>query len=568
MKKITLLFLLLPFLGLGQVQIGDDITSDAGGFTAGTSIALSADGNVLAVGDINNSNSNANFSGHVRIFRNVNDEWLQIGDELNGSFTQEKYGFSLSLSSDGNILAIGSPETEMSGLKSGSAQIYQNINDEWIQLGQTILAENFNDDFGFSVSLSSNGNILAVGAPDNEDNGVGSGHVRVFENISNAWTQVGQTIIGEMILNDLGDKVSLSSDGLTLAVSAPLNDNIESDAGRVKVFNFNGTNWIQKGQNIDGGEGINNRFGYSLEISSDGNIIAIGSPFLFETNGLPTGGVKVFLFNETNWVQIGQTLNGEEIGDRFGESLALSANGNIISIGVPGNNSNGNQSGYVISFKLVDNSWSQVGQDINGEAAGYRIGETISISDDGSIVAVGAPFIPTADGGGKVQVYSIASELAILEVVDDILGNTNGINVTANQLNSINGVSGAIEGVNYTTALDNGSFADENDPTAAEIQLIIDQVNAALSLDENELFSFSIYPNPTKNQLTIQLDLSVQLQKVTIYNTLGQLVLTSDTSTTLSTRENTINTSKLASGSYIVEILTNKGKSSKKLIIE
>jgi hypothetical protein len=81
-----------------------------------------------------------------------------------------------------------------------------------------------------------------------------------------------------------------------------------------------------------------------------------------------------------------------------------------------------------------------------------------------------------------------------------------------------------------------------------------------LSVNENELFSLSIYPNPAKNQFTIQLDNSTQLEKVSIYNTLGQVVLTSE--------EHIINTSKLSSGSYIVEITTNKGKSSKKLIVE
>lgn len=89
---------------------------------------------------------------------------------------------------------------------------------------------------------------------------------------------------------------------------------------------------------------------------------------------------------------------------------------------------------------------------------------------------------------------------------------------------------------------------------------IVSAIDVTLSSSEFAVSQFSLYPNPTKNQFTIQLDNTIQLKQVTIYNILGQEVLTS--------KNVVVNTSSLVSGSYIIEVSTNKGKSSKKLIIE
>ena len=80
---------------------------------------------------------------------------------------------------------------------SGHVRVYQNNNGSWTQLGQDIDGENSGSQSGFSVSLSSEGNIVAIGAPNNNGNGTYSGHVRVYENNNGSWTQIGQDINGE-----------------------------------------------------------------------------------------------------------------------------------------------------------------------------------------------------------------------------------------------------------------------------------------------------------------------------------------------------------------------------------
>ena len=110
----------------------------------------------------------------------------------------------------------------------------------------------------------------------------------------------------------------------------------------------------------------------------------------------------------------------------------------IIGVIVQANNG----SGHVRVYKNTSDVWTQLGQDIDGElggtASGDRSGLGLSLSSDGIILAIGAI---RNDGNvidsGHVRVYSIASELGLLEVIEDITGNTNGISITASQLNTI-----------------------------------------------------------------------------------------------------------------------------------
>ena len=76
------------------------------------------------------------------------------------------------------------------------------------------------DNSGCSVALNNNGNIIAIGAWGNDSPGLNSGHVRVYENINGTWNQLGQDIDGEAHSDDFGYSVSLSSDGNRVLIGA------------------------------------------------------------------------------------------------------------------------------------------------------------------------------------------------------------------------------------------------------------------------------------------------------------------------------------------------------------
>jgi len=104
------------------------------------------------------------------------------------------------------------------------------------QLGMDIDGEAAGDESGRSVSLSSDGSRVAIGAPHNNGTGIDAGHVRIYEYSGGSWTQFGSDIDGEAAGDELGRSVSLSSDGSRVAIEAYHNDGTGTGAGHVRIF--------------------------------------------------------------------------------------------------------------------------------------------------------------------------------------------------------------------------------------------------------------------------------------------------------------------------------------------
>ena len=178
--------------------------------------------------------------------------WSPAGQNIDGEAAGDYSGRSVSLSADGSIMAIGAPYNAGNGAASGHVLVYQYNGTSWTQIGNDINGEAINDYFGTSVSLSADGSILAIGAPNNDGSGADAGHVRVYQNQSGSWNQIGQDIDGEAADDRSGTSVSLSADGNTVAIGAIYNDGSGTDAGHVLVYQYNGTSWTQLGQDING----------------------------------------------------------------------------------------------------------------------------------------------------------------------------------------------------------------------------------------------------------------------------------------------------------------------------
>jgi len=219
----------------------------------------------------------------VKIYEFVSGAWTQKGSTLNGT-TNSLFGISVSLSSDGLILAVGA-----SGATSGSrgyVNIYEFVSGAWTQKGSRLNGNVFSaggSQFGISVSLSSNGLILAVGAPtDIISTNFPTGSVNIYEFVGGAWTRKGSTLSAAS-LSYFGRSVSLSSDGLILAVGAPLSMiNFIQDVGSVITYEFFNGAWTQIGSQTYG-QGSSAYYGFSVSLSSSGVVVAIGAP-LADTN--------------------------------------------------------------------------------------------------------------------------------------------------------------------------------------------------------------------------------------------------------------------------------------------
>eukprot|EP00939_MAST-03C_sp_MAST-3C-sp1_P004945 g4945.t1 len=295
-------------------------------------------------------------------------------------------GFSytcVSLSSDGTIVAIGEHI-------NNNVRVYKHNGTNWNQMGRDIDGEADGDNSGISVSLSHDGTIVAIGAPRDMGN---TGYVRVYKHNGTNWNQMGSDIDGEEAGGMFGYSVSLSHDGSSVAIG----DFTNSDGmrghlrgGHVRVYKHDGTSWNQMGGDIDGikDDGM---FGWSVSLSSDGTIVAGGT--------LMGGYVLVYKYDGTDWNQMGSDID-EAARDGDPTHVSLSFDGTIIAIGAPYTNS---KAGQVHVYKHNGTNWNQMGSDIDGEATNDQSGRSVSLSSDGTVLAIGAPW--TNSKAGQVRVY-------------------------------------------------------------------------------------------------------------------------------------------------------------------
>jgi hypothetical protein len=327
----------------------------------------------------------------------------------------DQFGFSLALSGDGNTLAVGanSEDATAAGAKSdprddsfssaGAVYVFARSGNAWAQQAYLKADASTNmglgDQFGFSVALNANGNTLAVGVYDESGSGRtvnapidrmrgGSGAVYVFGRSGATWTREAYLKTWNADGGDSwGVSVAISDDGNTLAtgsldedcvctgvVSAPsevgANDQkADLSSGAVAVFVRSGTTWSQQAYLKASNTGQEDWFGVRLALSGDGNTLAVGAPNEDssaqgidgpQTNDAATesGAVYVFTRTGTTWSQLAFVKGANtEAFDEFGGALGLSRDGRTLVVGAKGEDSgargvNGNQ---------ADNSLDEAG---------------------------------------------------------------------------------------------------------------------------------------------------------------------------------------------------------------
>ena len=293
----------------------------------------------------------------------------------------------------------------------------------WQQFGNDIFQEAAQDRHGCSVALSDNGNTIAIGADMGAGNGIfgRAGQVSVYRwSASHAlWKQLGKSIKGKATADCFGRTVSLSADGNTLAVGASNGDASVThrdggqgngdNEGQVSIFVWEDSvvSWKQLGNIIDG-EAKKDNSGSALALSADGTTIAIGAHANSDA-GQRSGHVRVYRWFKSihSWKQLGNDIDGEVAGDNSGSSVALSANGEVIAIGAPFAGGNGLASGQIRVFKWQNRakSWRQLGNDIQGQSAEAYLGnrDRLALTHNGQKLVF-------ADKHGFVKLFEIEQD--------------------------------------------------------------------------------------------------------------------------------------------------------------
>ena len=374
-------------------QLGSSIDGQSDDGMSGYAVALSKDGYRLAIGAYNEPGGGTE-RGVVRVYEYATS-WSQIGSDLNGEGNGNDFGFAVSLDSDGSHLAVGARFNSGGGTNAGHARVfsYSTGTDSWNQIGPDIDGSN-DERCGWSVSLSGNGSRIAIGSPFHNTR---RGQNRVFDYNSgtDTWDQLGSSITGPSTYDYLGLSVSLSEDGTRVAMGVP---RVSSQKGRVEIYDYDGTSsWTQAGSDIVGSSN-NNVCGWSVSLSNDGNRVAIGCPGNTGTfnnfGGTSSGKVVLYDYITSSWDQVGSTITGESSSDHSGKSVSLSGDGSRVAIGSTHNDDGGTNAGQVRIYEFDGTStWLQVGgsgDDLDGEASNNYFGNSVSLDRDGDRLAVGA----------------------------------------------------------------------------------------------------------------------------------------------------------------------------------
>ena len=304
------------------IQAGGDILGFEAGQQSGWAVALDNSGTRVAVGEFETNGG----EGSVRVLDYNGATWTQVGDTLRGSAVNRQFGFNVALSDDGNTLAVGIQRSDSIGPDAGAAAIYSWDGSNWSEINM-VFGSLQDSLFGRYMDLSDNGQFLVVGSPHNDVNGPNAGAVYSYSYQTDVpvWEQLGLDIDGEAGGDGLGYSVSLSADGSRVAIGAIGNDDNGNDAGHVRVYQWDGLNWVQLGLDIDG-ESAEDESGISVNLSSDGSIVAIGADFN-DGNGNNAGHVRVYEWDGIGWFQLGVDIDGEAANDQSGYSVSLSSDG-------------------------------------------------------------------------------------------------------------------------------------------------------------------------------------------------------------------------------------------------
>ncbi|NND92126.1 MAG: hypothetical protein HKN42_14800 [Granulosicoccus sp.] len=338
------------------------------------SVSLNEAGDLLAVG-LPDAPKNACecYSGTVHLYErqllfdafslsavNLTYQWVLIAELFNPQASEgDDFGRSVSLNGPGSRVMIGSP---------GSNEVYEfAAGDQWKPINTIYPVDIETYGFGTYLQLSADKGTLVVSATA-YDNDYGNDVVFVFTGNSDNWTQEAMLYLnnddsdfcyeGSSCGDGFGSSLSVSGDGETVAIGAPFDasnasgvngdqtDNSLSNAGAAYVYSRSGGLWPQQAYIKASNPADYDYFGYSLDLTYDGRLLAIGA-----------------------WEEASSALGfgGDETADIFA----------------------GIGAGYL--FSNDGNSWRQVNY-FKASQETINLGEAIRISSDGADLIISSSY--------------------------------------------------------------------------------------------------------------------------------------------------------------------------------
>ena len=404
----------------------------------GRAVSISSDGSTALVGAYAVDDGTSSGEGAAYIYEsNYFVDYVEnkiVGSDLG---TYYFFGYSVSISNDGSTALVGSSGYDggdpTNAANRGSAYIFEIVNGTWTQVARLTASDwQSSDQFGYSVSISSDGSTALVGAK-NDDSQAGSAYI--FEKGS-AWsnmTEIAKLTASDRVNTDqFGYSVSISNDGSSAIVGAPFEN---SRIGSAYIFE-KGSGWssmTEIAKLTPSTTTTQDYFGRSVLISGDGSTVIVGATGYDHTSGGTTiyNQGAAYIFEKgggwtTTSASAAQLLASDGVSDAaFGQSVSISSDGSTALVGayqddVGSNNYQG--SAYIFE---KGGSWSDMTEIAKLTASdggvNSRLGNSVSISNDGSKALVGATL-----GSGTVYTYKKGSTWSNMTETDKIVASDGG----------------------------------------------------------------------------------------------------------------------------------------------
>ncbi len=282
-----------------RMQMLSGVSSTRFGFV----VAISADATTIAVGAPYEAGTNANQVGGVYIYTQVAGTWTQQAHLTPGALmSSAQFGYAVALSADGNTALVGAPYEDGVQAEAGAASVFTRSGSTWTLLKKlTATTPTTAAHFGFSVALTADGSRAVVGAPDTKVTQTAGAAAWICQRTVSGtdWSVTARLLANSPVLGEtLGYSVAISSDGNTVLAGAPgINATNQSTVHRACVFTcttVGGTpTWVHV-TDLTPTAVYYSYFGYSVALSGDGLVAAVGDYHNSVGGTLTAGNVLIF----------------------------------------------------------------------------------------------------------------------------------------------------------------------------------------------------------------------------------------------------------------------------------
>lgn len=389
------------------------IASDPGSYDHfGYSVAMNATGDYVIIGarydDISVTNQ-----GSAYIFTRSGTTWTQQAKlrDISGASDSDYFGYSVAMNGTGDYVAIGSLGVDSPNINQGAVFIFIRSGTAWTQQAKLQGNEGISqDNFGYSVAITPDATRVIIGAPQVGAPSLMKGKIYIFVRSGTTWTQE-YTTTPVLATNDarLGWSVAINSDGMYAIGGAPYDDPSSStDAGVAYIYTRSGSTWSEQTRLIASNKATNNHFGNSVSINSTGDRVIVGA---MDTPGIYTnqGAAYIYLRSGTTWTQeailSSPTVSG---ADRFGSSVVINDNGNIVVIGSYLFDAVKVDRGCIFIFTRSGTTWTFQSRIMASDGDDYDyFSSSLGINASGTYIAIGAyQETHTISQQGSVYIYS------------------------------------------------------------------------------------------------------------------------------------------------------------------